>query len=85
MSRSTLHFLKTLDITLLIPVLLIVVSGLLTMSSFQGDDIYFAKQGIWILVSLAMFFFVSSFEYRFLKQTRVVVVLYCIMLSILML
>jgi rod shape determining protein RodA len=46
------------------------------MSSFQGEDNYFIKQGIWILLSLFVLIVSSRFDYRFLKQTRVVVTLY---------
>lgn len=53
------------------------------MSSFQGHDSYFWKQGVWILLSLSIFFGASRFEYRFLKQTRVVVWIYVILLSVL--
>jgi rod shape determining protein RodA len=53
------------------------------MSSFQAQDNYFWKQGLWIIVSLSVFIFLSRFEYRFLKQTQVVVILYSLLLSIL--
>lgn len=53
------------------------------MSSFQGHDSYFIKQGVWILVTLGAFLFVSRFEYRFLKQTKVVVAIYGALLVIL--
>ena len=53
------------------------------MSSFQGNDSYFWKQGLWIIISLTVFFGASLFEYRFLKQTRTVMVLYGVLLSVL--
>ncbi len=53
------------------------------MSSFQGNDSYFWKQGLWILISLGVFFSASLFEYRFLKQTRVVMAIYAFLLFIL--
>ena len=53
------------------------------MSSFQGNDTYFVKQGIWILISLCVFLTASMFEYRFLKQTRIVVTIYVVLLFIL--
>jgi rod shape determining protein RodA len=59
------------------------VAGLLTMSSFHGDDNYFFKQTIWILLAVITFFAASLFDYRFLKQTRVVVSLYGVLLLIL--
>lgn len=71
------------DVTLLISMLFISVAGLLTMSSFQGDDNYFFKQTVWIGLASTIFLGASLFDYRFLKQTRVVVALYVILLSIL--
>lgn len=71
------------ELALLISVFFVFVAGLFTMSSFVGHDSYFIKQGIWITVSLSAFFFVSQFEYRFLKQTRVVMSLYASILTVL--
>lgn len=74
---------KNIDGTLISAMLAIALSGLFTMSSFQGNDSYFWKQGLWIIISFAAFFIVSQFEYRFLKQTRVVVAIYGMLLFIL--
>ncbi len=71
------------DVTLLISMLFISVAGLLTMSSFQGDDNYFFKQTVWIVLAIGVFLAASLFDYRFLKQTRVVVTLYIFLLCIL--
>jgi rod shape determining protein RodA len=73
-------FLKTLDITLVSAMIAISLSGLFTMSSFQGNDSYFWKQSTWIVLSFSAFFIASLFEYRFLKQTRVVVGIYGVLL-----
>jgi rod shape determining protein RodA len=77
--------LRVFDITLFSAMLCIMLAGLFTMSSFQISDSYFWKQGLWITITLLAFIFVSRFEYRFLKQTQVVVILYVSLLSILML
>ena len=74
---------KNMDMVLFGAITMIMVAGLLTMSSFSENDSYFLKQGTWIIISLVVFFVASSFEYRFLKQTKIVVVLYGILLSIL--
>lgn len=71
------------DVTLFSVVLCIMLAGLFTMSSFQAQDSYFWKQGVWITVSLLAFILISRFEYRFLKQTQVVVILYVGLLSVL--
>lgn len=69
--------------TLLSAMICILFAGLFTMSSFQISDSYFWKQGLWSIMSLSLFIFISRFEYRFLKQTNVVVILYVFLLSIL--
>lgn len=74
---------KTIDGTLFTAIVAICLAGLFTMSSFQGNDAYFWKQSLWIAISLSVFLIASMFEYRFLKQTRVVVWIYVILLSIL--
>lgn len=72
-----------IEAALFIPMFLVLIAGLLTMSSFVGTDSYFWKQGLFIVVSLSLFVFTSSVEYRFLKQTRVVVSMYGALLGIL--
>lgn len=72
-----------IDGTLVVAMLAISLAGLFTMSSFQDNDNYFWKQGLWITFSLMVFFVASFFEYRFLKQTRIVVVIYVVLLVIL--
>lgn len=81
--RSFLTLLSRVEATLIVPILFILIAGLLTMSSFQGNDSYFWKQGLWIIVALSVFCFAALFEYRFLKQTRVVVAIYSFLLGVL--
>lgn len=81
--RSLLTLLSRVEAALIVPVLFILTAGLLTMSSFQGQDSYFWKQGLWILVALFVFGTAALFEYRFLKQTRVVVAIYSFLLGVL--
>jgi rod shape determining protein RodA len=77
------RFCKTLDFALVTAMVAIMLAGLFTMSSFQGNDTYFWKQGVWIGISFFAFLFASRFEYRFLKQTRIVMAIYGILLFIL--
>lgn len=81
--QKFLQLFSKVDVTLLISMLFISVAGLLTMSSFQGDDNYFFKQTVWIVLAIGVFLAASLFDYRFLKQTRVVVALYIFLLCIL--
>jgi rod shape determining protein RodA len=74
---------QKLDFTLSAAMVAIMLAGLFTMSSFQGHDSYFWKQGVWILFSFSVFFGASLVEYRFLKQTRTVVAIYVVLLFML--
>jgi rod shape determining protein RodA len=80
---ALLRYFKTIDIPLVFSVVAISLAGLFTMSSFEGNDSYFWKQSVWILVALSVFFSASYFEYRFLKQTRNVMVVYAVLLVVL--
>jgi rod shape determining protein RodA len=46
------------------------------MSSFVGENPYFSKQLIWLIVSILVMVFLSFFDYRFLRRTWVVVSLF---------
>lgn len=78
--RSFLSLFKRIEAALFIPLFFILIAGLLTMSSFVGQDAYFWKQGLFILIGLGVFLIASMFEYRFLKQTQVVVGIYAFLL-----
>lgn len=56
-----------------IPLLL---AGLITMSSFGGKGAFFEKQMLWILISFLVFFGLSFVDFRFLRRTGVIVLLY---------
>jgi rod shape determining protein RodA len=81
--RRFFSWLSIFDLTLLSAMMCIMLAGLFTMSSFQVNDSYFWKQSLWIIIALLAFIFVSRFEYRFLKQTQVVVILYTCILGVL--
>lgn len=76
-----------IDWILLFSVILISIAGLVTMNSFVGENAYFEKQAIWISVSVAFFFLVSLFDFRFLRRTAVVVSIFLlsfVMLAVLL-
>ncbi len=77
------RFFGVFDGMLFFAMLAIMFAGLFTMSSFDVHDSYFWKQSLWMLVAVSAFVVASKFEYRFLKQTRVVVTLYGFILFIL--
>ncbi len=69
--------------TMAVAICCIFGAGLVTMSSFQAHDSYFWKQGVWIILSLFVYFAASRVEYRFLKSTKIVLGLYVLLLSVL--
>lgn len=77
------------DWLLFIFILPILGAGLITMRSFTGDTSFFNNQLIWVLLSFAVFFIFSHIDFRFLKRTNILVVLYLffslILLSLLIL
>ncbi len=54
--------------------------GLLTMSSFTGNDPFFVRQAIWILVSAGVFFIAAGVDWRFLRRSGVAAALYAFMI-----
>jgi len=62
---------------------LLVVFGLVTMYSFVGDNSYFEKQVVWLVLSAVVFFVVGSFDWSFLKRTRVLITLYIALAALL--
>ncbi len=83
MTDSIRNFIYKNDIAMIVAIICIFGAGLLTMSSFQAHDSYFWKQGVWIMLSVLVFFFSSKVEYRFLKSTKIVLGIYIILLSVL--
>ena len=69
-----------IDWVMFVSAFLISIAGLITMNSFTGENSYFEKQTIWISVSVAVFFFVSLFDFRFLRRTAVVVSIFALSL-----
>lgn len=58
-----------IDWILLLAVAPILVAGLFTMESFgSGPDYYLTRQLVWIGVSLIVFFFCASIDWRFLRH-----------------
>ena len=80
--------LKRIDWLLVLFIFPIILSGLVTMKSFAPQESggeFFSKQIIWILVSLAVFFLFAFIDFRFLKQTNILVSIFLFILAILLL
>ncbi|MDO8492697.1 MAG: FtsW/RodA/SpoVE family cell cycle protein [bacterium] len=74
---------RHIDWLLLFGVIPLVVAGLLTMNSFVGENPFYHKQFIWIVISLSVFFLLSKVDFHFLRRTGVLVTLYLIALGFL--
>jgi len=74
-----------IDWGIFVPAMLLSLAGLVTMNSFSGDQYFFIRQSIWILVAV-IFFFVGAFiDWRFLRRTRVVVSIFLVTIFVLLL
>lgn len=71
------------DWYLFIPAILISLAGLVTMNSFSVENYFFFRQGIWLLVSILIFFTATLVDWRFLRRTKVLVSIFVATLSIL--
>lgn len=79
---------RNIDWILFFSTLPIMVAGLFTMSSFIDEGSFAQKQLIWIVISLVVFFVFSLIDWRFMKRTEVLTVLFifsCIVLALLFL
>jgi len=75
------HAVKRIDWLLVFLILPIIAAGLVTMKSFapiEDTSAFFSKQIIWILIGFAVFFIFSYIDFRFLKRTDVLVVVFLI-------
>lgn len=73
------------DWYLFIPAFTISLAGLVTMNSFSVDQHFFMRQSVWILLSVIVFFVASSVDWRFIKQTKVLVLLFAFTTLVLLL
>lgn len=78
---------KRMDWVLVLSVFLICLAGLFTMNSFQGEGVthakLFGRQIVWIGVAFFVMFFASNIDWSFLKNTKVIVILFSISVGLL--
>ena len=67
---------RHIDLILLGAVAPLLVAGLITINSFATNNLFFEKQIIWIILSLGVFFVASNIDWRFLRRTNVLVILF---------
>lgn len=77
MLASLLRYIfKNIDWVLFVSVLTVCLFGLVTMNSFVGRTQYFNNQFLWISLGVVLFFIASGIDWRFLKNTRIIVILF---------
>lgn len=78
----------SIDWVMFVSIIPLLVAGALTMKSFVGTEALFEKQLLWILISVALFFIFSAVDFRFLRRTESVMIIYvisCVLLMLLLL
>ncbi len=59
------------------------MAGLVTMNSFVGTSNFFNRQIVWLVISICAFFVASGIDWRFLKNTKIVVTLFVLSIGLL--
>lgn len=67
---------NNIDWILFFSTLPLVGAGLITMNLFVGENYFFEKQLIWLLVSITIFFLLSFVDFSFLKRTKILIILF---------
>ena len=76
MAEKVIRRIDWLLVFFIVPIL---AAGLVTMKSFtplEATGNFFGKQLIWVVLSFSVFFIFSFIDFRFLKQTKVLVFLF---------
>ncbi|TSC99836.1 MAG: Uncharacterized protein Greene101415_1073 [Parcubacteria group bacterium Greene1014_15] len=55
---------------------MLVAAGAVTMNSFVGESPFFERQVIWAIIGIVCFFIFSFVDFRFLKRSGILVVLF---------
>lgn len=66
----------SIDWVLFVSIIPLIFAGFVTMKSFLGTEAFAEKQAIWTSVSLIIFLILSSIDFRFLRKTGSVVIIY---------
>ncbi|KND47957.1 MAG: rod shape determining protein RodA [Parcubacteria bacterium C7867-006] len=76
--RAFLSLFKDVDWVLFLSVFAVSMAGLISMNSFVSNSSYFEKQVVWLAVSMVVFLIASTINWSFLKNTKVIVILFSI-------
>jgi len=71
----------------LLPICAVILTGLglVTMNSFEGSNQYFARQLLWLIISLCVFMLARRGDWRFLRVSGVAASLYAVAAGLLIL
>ncbi len=83
--RAVSILFRGFDWWLVISALLLSGMGLVTMYSYQGDNVFFERQFLWIVLSVIIMSLAIIPDYRFLRLGHTTFVLYLVMLVMLVL
>ncbi len=71
------------DWYMFVPAILLSLAGLVTMNSFSGENYFFFRQSIWLLISVLIFFAATFIDWRFLRRTKVLVSIFAVTVLVL--
>jgi len=74
-----------IDWPLLVSAVTISLAGLVTMNSFAPENTFFDRQVIWIIAAVSVFLLSSIFDYRFLRRSITVTVIFAVTVFLLFL
>lgn len=72
LTKSLFNKIPSVDWAMFLAIIPILLAGLFTMNSFSGANIFFNRQIIWIGISIFVFFFFSTIDFKFLRKTGIV-------------
>lgn len=81
--RAIRHLFTGCDLYLFVPAVLLSIMGLVTMYSYQGDNIFFERQIVWIGIAVTLMFLALVPDYRFLRTGITLFILYLATLCLL--
>lgn len=80
---NLINFFKKGDWIIFFSFFILMIFGLITMSTFEGSNSIFWRQILLIGLSVSLFFVFSFMDMRFLKNSYLVVILYSVLVAVL--
>ncbi|HEY4506174.1 MAG TPA: rod shape-determining protein RodA [Candidatus Paceibacterota bacterium] len=84
MTASTRKIFPNVDWLLLLSVIPLLVAGFITMNSFVKESYFAPRQLIWISISIAVFLVFSFIDWRILRNTWVLLIIYAVSIILLL-